>query len=51
MDHWDPAVTDGFAANRPVVLFDNAGVAGSSGETIVGTMMRIIPDINLAAGT
>src|SRR5271154_5828875 len=33
MDHWDPAVTDGFAARRPVVLFDNAGVAGSSGET------------------
>jgi pimeloyl-ACP methyl ester carboxylesterase len=33
MDHWDPAVTDGFAANRPVILFDNAGVAGSSGET------------------
>jgi pimeloyl-ACP methyl ester carboxylesterase len=33
MDHWDPAVTDGFGAGRPVVLFDNAGVAGSSGET------------------
>jgi pimeloyl-ACP methyl ester carboxylesterase len=33
MDHWDPAVTDGFASNRPVILFDNAGVAGSSGET------------------
>jgi pimeloyl-ACP methyl ester carboxylesterase len=33
MDHWDPAVTDGFAADRPVILFDNAGVAGSSGET------------------
>jgi pimeloyl-ACP methyl ester carboxylesterase len=33
MDHWDPAVADGFAANRPVALFDNAGVAGSSGET------------------
>jgi pimeloyl-ACP methyl ester carboxylesterase len=33
MDHWDPAVTDGFAASRPVFLFDNAGVAGSSGET------------------
>ena len=31
MDHWDPAVTDGFAASRPVILFDNAGVAGSSG--------------------
>jgi pimeloyl-ACP methyl ester carboxylesterase len=33
MDHWDPAVTDGFAASRPVILFDNAGVAASSGET------------------
>jgi pimeloyl-ACP methyl ester carboxylesterase len=33
MDHWDPAVTDGFAASRPVILFDNAGVASSSGET------------------
>jgi pimeloyl-ACP methyl ester carboxylesterase len=33
MDHWDPAVTDGLAANRPVVLFDNTGVAASSGET------------------
>jgi pimeloyl-ACP methyl ester carboxylesterase len=29
MDHWDPAVTDGFAKDRPVVLFDNAGVAGN----------------------
>jgi pimeloyl-ACP methyl ester carboxylesterase len=33
MDHWDPAVTDGFAAERQVILFDNAGVASSSGET------------------
>src|SRR5262245_56672985 len=33
MDHWDPAVTDGFAGSRPVILFDNAGVAGSSGKT------------------
>src|ERR1700684_384260 len=33
MDHWDPAVTNGFAENRPVILFDNAGVASSSGET------------------
>ena len=33
MDHWDPAVTDGFAKTRPVILFDNAGVASSSGET------------------
>src|SRR5260370_10788031 len=33
MDHWDPAVSDGFAKNRPVILFGNAGVAASSGET------------------
>lgn len=33
MDHWDPLVTDGLGTNRPVVLFDNAGVAGSTGET------------------
>jgi len=33
MDHWDLALTDGFAADRPVILFDNAGVASSSGET------------------
>jgi pimeloyl-ACP methyl ester carboxylesterase len=33
MDHWDPALTDGFAARRPVILFDNAGVAGLSGQT------------------
>jgi len=33
MDHWDPAVTDGFAQDRPVVLFDNVGVAGTTGDT------------------
>src|ERR1700740_1067610 len=33
MDHWDPAVTDGFAQDRPVVLFDNAGVAGTTRGT------------------
>lgn len=33
MDHWDPAVTDGLASNRPVVLFNNTGVASSSGQT------------------
>ena len=25
MDHWDPAVTDGLAATREVILFNNAG--------------------------
>jgi len=33
MDHWDPAVTDALAARRPVILFNNTGVASSSGET------------------
>jgi pimeloyl-ACP methyl ester carboxylesterase len=32
MDHWDPAVTDGFASEREVILFNNAGVSSSSGE-------------------
>jgi pimeloyl-ACP methyl ester carboxylesterase len=32
MDHWDPAVTDGLARDREVILFNNAGVSGSSGE-------------------
>src|SRR3984893_8334728 len=32
MDHWDPAVTDGFAEQRPVILFDNAAGAASTGE-------------------
>jgi pimeloyl-ACP methyl ester carboxylesterase len=33
MDGWDPTVVDGFAAARPVILFDNAGVGRSSGAT------------------
>jgi pimeloyl-ACP methyl ester carboxylesterase len=32
MDHWDPLVTDGFAATREVILFDNAGISPTSGE-------------------
>lgn len=32
MDHWYPAVTDGFAKDREVILFNNAGVSSSSGE-------------------
>src|ERR1700737_1822094 len=32
MDHWDPAVTDDFARDREVILFNNAGVSSSSGE-------------------
>src|SRR3989441_6480091 len=32
MDYWDPAVTDGLARDRGVILFNNAGVSSSSGE-------------------
>ncbi|PXW25678.1 alpha/beta fold hydrolase [Paraburkholderia caballeronis] len=31
MDHWDPAVTDGLAQGREVILFNNAGISSSSG--------------------
>ena len=33
MDDWDPKVTNGFAAEHEVILLDNAGVGGSTGET------------------
>jgi len=32
MDYWDPALTDGFAQDREVILFNNAGISSSSGE-------------------
>jgi pimeloyl-ACP methyl ester carboxylesterase len=32
LDNWDPKVTDGLAKDRPVILFNNAGVASSGGE-------------------
>jgi len=32
LDHWDPAVTNGFAKDREVILFNNAGVSSSSGQ-------------------
>ena len=32
MDYWDPAVTDGLAKEREVILFNNAGVSSTSGE-------------------
>jgi len=33
MDAWDPKVTNGLAAERDVILFNNAGVGSSTGET------------------
>jgi pimeloyl-ACP methyl ester carboxylesterase len=39
LDNWDPAVTDQLAADRELILFDNAGIGRSSGTvptTIAG---------------
>ena len=33
MDHWDPAFLDRLADEREVILFDSAGVGGSTGTT------------------
>ncbi len=33
MDSWDPAVVNALAEDRPVVVFDNAGVGKSDGKT------------------
>src|ERR1700754_2283838 len=33
MDAWDPAVVNGLAIDRPVIVFDNAGVGRSTGQT------------------
>ena len=33
LDNWDPALVDVIAAQREVILFDNAGVGGSTGTT------------------
>jgi len=30
MDHWDPLVTDGFTKDRPLILFNNAGVTSAN---------------------
>ncbi len=32
LDNWDPAVLDGLAQEREVIIFDNAGIGGSTGE-------------------
>ena len=36
MDYWDPAVTDGLAQGREVILFNNAGMTAAASETYSG---------------
>ena len=33
LEDWDPAIADGLAKGRPVIIFDNRGVGGSGGRT------------------
>jgi pimeloyl-ACP methyl ester carboxylesterase len=45
LDNWDPQVTDGLALGRSVILFNNAGIASSSGQpanTIADMAMHVI---------
>ena len=45
LDHWDPALTDGLAKGRPVILFNNAGVATSGGQpsaSVAGMATHVI---------
>lgn len=49
LDNWDPKVTDGLAKDRPVILFNNAGVASSGGEpsnTVSGMAKHVIAFVN-----
>ena len=49
LDNWDPNVTDGLAKDRPVILFNNAGVASSDGEpadTVPGMARHVVTFLN-----
>jgi pimeloyl-ACP methyl ester carboxylesterase len=43
LDNWDPALIDALAAGHRVVMFDNAGVGGSTGTT-PGTVEQMADD-------
>lgn len=45
LDNWDPAVVDPLAADREVILFENAGIGRSSGQvpnTIAGMARHVL---------
>ena len=53
MGDWDPKVTNGFAAERDVILVDNAGVGRSTGETpsTVAAMTRTVSTFEVNFGS
>jgi len=45
LDNWDPALTEALAAERELILFDNAGVGRSSGTvptTVAGMAQHVV---------
>lgn len=52
LDNWDPAVINPLAEHHDVILFDNAGVGGSSGspDSSVSAMARHVADFVTALG-
>jgi pimeloyl-ACP methyl ester carboxylesterase len=49
LDNWDPAITDPLAAEREVILFDNAGIGRSNGtvpKTIAGMTSHALAFLN-----
>lgn len=50
MDLWDPLLINSLAANRPAILFDNAGVGKSTGhvaDTIAGMARHVLDFLKL----
>jgi hypothetical protein len=43
IDYWDPAVTDGLAKNREVILFNNAGVSSGIVTSSKKRLYRRVP--------
>jgi len=46
LDDHDSALTDAFAADREVILFNNAGVASSTGTTSFSMPSNYLEDIS-----
>ena len=50
LEDWDPAIADGLAKSRPVIVFDNRGVGGSGGQTPVSVADMADQTLRFLAG-